>query len=181
MKTRILGNSGIEVSELGFGCMGLNFGYGPAIERQAEIKLLKSAVVEAITFFDTAECYHPLNNEELVGESLEPYRKNLIIVIKFGFQDGNSKKDLDSSPKRIREVAEASLKKLRTDVIDLFYQHRVDSKVPVEDVVGTVKELIKEGKVRHFGMSEAGVKSIRKAHVVQGDRYPLSLRNRVNK
>ena len=167
MKTRILGNSGLEVSELGFGCMGLNFGYGPATDKQEGIKLLRAAFEAGITFFDTAECYGPFTNEELVGEALAPFRNKLVIATKFGFRDGDSKKELDSSPKRIREVAEASLKRLRTDTIDLFYQHRVDPKVPMEDVAGTVKDLIAEGKVKHFGLSEAGIESIRKAHAVQ--------------
>ena len=167
MQTRKLGNSGLEVSALGLGCMGLSFGYGPATERQQAITLIRKACESGVTFFDSAECYGPFANEELVGEALEPFRKQVIIATKFGFVDGDSKKGLDSRPERIREVAHASLKRLRTDVIDLFYQHRVDPNVPMEDVAGTVKELIAEGKVRHFGMSEAGVESIRRAHAVQ--------------
>ena len=167
MQKRILGKSGLEVSALGLGCMGLSFGYGPATERQQAITLIRKACESGVTFFDSAECYGPFANEELVGEALEPFRKQVIIATKFGFVDGDSKKGLDSRPERIRAVADASLKRLRTDVIDLFYQHRVDSNVPVEDVAGTVKELIAAGKVKHFGMSEAGVESIRRAHAVQ--------------
>src|SRR5271165_161843 len=167
MQKRTLGKSGLEVSALGLGCMGLSFGYGPATERQQGITLIRTAVERGVTFFDTAECYGPFANEELVGEALEPFRKQVVIATKFGFVDGDSKKGLDSRPERIRAVAEASLKRLRTDVIDLFYQHRVDPNVPIEDVAGTVKELIAEGKVKHFGMSEAGVESIRRAHAVQ--------------
>jgi pyridoxine 4-dehydrogenase len=147
--------------------MGLSFGYGPATERQQAITLIRKACESGVTFFDTAECYGPFANEEVVGEALEPFRKQVVIATKFGFVDGDSKKGLNSRPERIREVANASLKRLRTDVIDLFYQHRVDPNVPIEDVAGTVKELIAEGKVRHFGMSEAGVESIRRAHAVQ--------------
>jgi pyridoxine 4-dehydrogenase len=167
MQKRILGKSGLEVSALGLGCMGLSFGYGPATERQQAITLIRKACESGVTFFDTAECYGPFANEEVVGEALEPFRKQVVIATKFGFVDGDSKKGLNSRPERIREVANASLKRLRTDVIDLFYQHRVDPNVPIEDVAGTVKELIAEGKVRHFGMSEAGVESIRRAHAVQ--------------
>ena len=167
MQKRTLGKSGLEVSALGLGCMGLSFGYGPATERQQAITLIRKACESGVTFFDSAECYGPFANEELVGEALEPFRKQVIIATKFGFVDGDSKKGLDSRPERIREVAHASLKRLRTDVIDLFYQHRVDPNVPMEDVAGTVKELIAVGKVRHFGMSEAGVESIRRAHAVQ--------------
>jgi aryl-alcohol dehydrogenase-like predicted oxidoreductase len=167
MKTRKLGNSGLEVSALGMGCMGLNFGYGAPIVKQDAIKLIREAYEQGITFFDTAECYGPFINEELVGEALAPFRKEVIIATKFGFQDGDSHKGLDSSPKRIRAVIEASLIRLKTDVIDLFYQHRVDPSVPMEDVAGTIKDLIREGKVKHFGLSEAGVESIRKAHAVQ--------------
>ena len=167
MQKRILGKSGLEVSTLGLGCMGLSFGYGPATERQQAITLIRKACESGVTFFDTAECYGPFANEEVVGEALEPFRKQVVIATKFGFVDGDSKKGLNSRPERIREVANASLKRLRTDVIDLFYQHRVDPNVPIEDVAGTVKELIAEGKVRHFGMSEAGVESIRRAHAVQ--------------
>jgi pyridoxine 4-dehydrogenase len=147
--------------------MGLSFGYGPATERQQAITLIRTAVERGVTFFDTAECYGPFTNEEVVGEALEPFRKQVVIATKFGFVDGDSKKGLDSRPERIRAVAESSLKRLRADVIDLFYQHRVDPNVPIEDVAGTVKELIIEGKVKHFGMSEAGVESIRRAHAVQ--------------
>ncbi len=167
MQKRTLGKSGLEVSALGLGCMGLSFGYGPATERQQAITLIRKACESGVTFFDTAECYGPFANEELVGEALEPFRKQIVIATKFGFLNGDSKAGLDSRPERIREVADASLKRLRTDVIDLFYQHRVDPKVPIEDVAGTVKELIAEGKVKHFGMSEAGVESIRRAHAVQ--------------
>ncbi len=167
MQIRKLGKSGLEVSALGLGCMGLSFGYGPATERKQAITLIQKACESGVTFFDTAECYGPFTNEELVGEALQPFRKQVVIATKFGFVDGDSKKGLNSRPERIREVADASLKRLRTDVIDLFYQHRVDPNVPMEDVAGTVKELIKEGKVRYFGLSEAGVESIRRAHAVQ--------------
>lgn len=167
MKKRTLGKSELEVSALGLGCMGLSFGYGPAANKQDAIKLLRAAVERGVTFFDTAEAYGPFANEELLGEALAPYRDKLVIATKFGFVGGDSKAGLDSRPERIREVAEASLKRLRTDRIDLFYQHRVDPNVPIEDVAGTIKDLIKEGKVKHFGMSEAGAQSIRKAHAVQ--------------
>lgn len=167
MKTRKLGNSGLEVSALGLGCMGLSYGYGPAASKNDGIKLIRAAVDTGITFFDTAECYGPFTNEELVGEALEPVRDRVVIATKFGFQDGDSHKAQDSRPERIRQVADASLKRLRTDRIDLFYQHRVDPKVPIEDVAGTVKELIAEGKVKHFGLSEAGAQTIRRAHAVQ--------------
>lgn len=167
MEKRTLGNSGLEVSALGFGCMGLNFAYGAAMEKQDAIALLRQAVEAGVTFFDTAEAYGPFTNEELVGEALAPFRDRLVIATKFGFKDGNSSAGMDSRPARIREVAEASLKRLGTDRIDLFYQHRVDPNVPMEDVAGTVKDLIAEGKVRHFGLSEAGVQSIRLAHAVQ--------------
>ncbi len=166
MKTRILGNSGLEVSDLGMGCMGLSFGYGPATDKATAIKLIREAYEQGITFFDTAEAYGK-DNEELVGEALAPFRKEVVIATKFGFRDGDSKKGQDSRPERIREVAEESLRRLKTDIIDLFYQHRVDITVPMEDVAGTVKDLIQEGKVKHFGLSEAGVESIRKAHAVQ--------------
>jgi aryl-alcohol dehydrogenase-like predicted oxidoreductase len=166
MQKRKLGKSGLEVSALGLGCMGLSFGYGPATEKEQAIQLIRTAYEDGVTFFDTAECYGPFANEELVGEALEPFRKQVVIATKFGFQNGDSKSGLDSRPERIREVADASLKRLRTDVIDLFYQHRVDPSVPIEDVAGTVKDLIIEGKVKHFGMSEAGVESIRRAHAV---------------
>jgi len=164
---RILGNSGLEVSALGLGCMGLSFGYGPATDKHEAIKLIRAAFDAGITFFDTAECYGPFTNEELLGEALAPFREKVVIATKFGFEDGDSKKGLDSSPARIRAVVEASLKRLKTDYIDLFYQHRVDPNVPMEEVAGTVKDLISEGKVKHFGLSEAGVESIRKAHSVQ--------------
>lgn len=168
MKNRILGNSGLEVSALGLGCMGLSFGYGAATDKRQAIALIRTAYDEGgITFFDTAECYGPFTNEELLGEALGPFRDRVIIASKFGFEDGDSKKGLDSSPARIRSAVEGSLRRLNTDYIDLFYQHRVDPNVPMEDVAGTVKELIAEGKVRHFGLSEAGVESIRKAHAVQ--------------
>jgi aryl-alcohol dehydrogenase-like predicted oxidoreductase len=166
METRKLGNSGLEVSALGLGCMGLSFGYGPATDKQQGIKLIREAYEQGITFFDTAESYGK-ENEELVGEALKPFRKDVVIATKFGFQDGDSHKGLDSRPERIKQVVEESLKRLQTDVIDLFYQHRVDPNVPMEDVAGAVKELIAEGKVKHFGLSEAGVESIRKAHAVQ--------------
>ena len=167
MQKRKLGKGGLEVSAIGLGCMGLSYGYGPATEKQAAITLIRSAFEQGITFFDTAEAYGPFVNEELLGEALEPFRDQVVIATKFGFQDGVVSKGQDSRPGRIREVAEAALKRLRTDRIDLFYQHRVDAKVPMEDVAGAVKELIEEGKVKHFGMSEAGVQSIRRAHAVQ--------------
>ncbi|HTS06590.1 MAG TPA: aldo/keto reductase [Candidatus Eisenbacteria bacterium] len=167
MQKRKLGKSNLEVSAIGLGCMGLSFGYGPATDRQQAIALIRRAFELGVTFFDTAEAYGPFLNEEVVGEAVEPFRKNVVIATKFGFQDGDSHKGLDSRPERIREVADAALKRLRTDVIDLFYQHRVDPKVPVEDVAGTVKQLIAQGKVKHFGMSEAGVEAIRRAHAVQ--------------
>ena len=167
MEKRKLGNSGLEVSALGLGCMGLSFGYGPATEKQAAIKLIRKAFELGVTFFDTAEAYGPFKNEELLGEALAPFRGQVVIATKFGFKDGNSTSGLDSRPERIKEVAEAALKRLKTDVIDLFYQHRVDPNVPIEDVAGAVKDLIQEGKVKHFGMSEAGVQSIRRAHAVQ--------------
>src|SRR5271167_4515762 len=167
MQKRKLGKSGLEVSAIGLGCMGLSYGYGPATDKQAAITLIRSAFEQGVTFFDTAEAYGPFVNEELLGEALEPFRDQVVIATKFGFQDGVVSKGQDSRPGRIREVAEAALKRLRTDRIDLFYQHRVDAKVPMEDVAGAVKELIEEGKVKHFGMSEAGVQSIRRAHAVQ--------------
>ncbi|MDP9076088.1 MAG: aldo/keto reductase [Bacteroidota bacterium] len=167
MKARTLGKSGLEVSALGLGCMGLSFGYGPATDTKDAIKLLHAAVEKGVTFFDTAEAYGPFKNEELLGEALASYRDKIVIATKFGFLEGDSSKGVDSRPDQIRQVAEESLKRLRTDHIDLFYQHRVDPKIPMEDVAGTVKELIHEGKVKHFGMSEAGVQSIRKAHAVQ--------------
>ncbi|WP_369765350.1 aldo/keto reductase [Flavobacterium sp. WC2429] len=166
MQKRILGKNGLEVSALGMGCMGLNFGYGPATEKGQGIKLIREAYEQGITFFDTAEAYGQLN-EELVGEALKPFRKEVVIATKFGFKDGNSSLGLDSSPERIRKVVDNSLQRLQTDYIDLFYQHRVDPNVPMEDVAGTVKDLIAEGKVKFFGLSEAGVASIRKANAVQ--------------
>jgi aryl-alcohol dehydrogenase-like predicted oxidoreductase len=167
MATRRLGIHGPVVSALGFGCMGLNFGYGHSLDRAEAINLLRAAVERGVTFFDTAECYGPFTNEELVGEALGPVRDQVIIATKFGFEDGDSTKGQDSRPERIRAVCEASLERLRTDRIDLFYQHRVDTSVPMEDVAGTVKDLIAEGKVLHFGLSEAGIDSIRRAHAVQ--------------
>jgi aryl-alcohol dehydrogenase-like predicted oxidoreductase len=164
---RTLGNSGLEVSALGLGCMGLSYGYGPATDKREAIKLIRVAFDAGITFFDTAECYGPFTNEELLGEALSPLREKVVIATKFGFQDGDSKKGLDSSPARIRAVADASLKRLKTDYIDLFYQHRVDPNIPIEEVAGTIQDLIKEGKVKHWGLSEAGVATIRKAHSVQ--------------
>lgn len=167
MKKRVLGRSGLEVSALGFGCMGLNFAYGTALPRTEAIALLRSAFEQGVTFFDTAEAYGPFTNEELVGEALAPFRDQVVIATKFGFQDGDASKGMDSRPERIRAVAEAALKRLKTDHIDLFYQHRVDPQVPMEDVAGAVSDLIAEGKVRHFGLSEAGSESIRRAHAVQ--------------
>jgi aryl-alcohol dehydrogenase-like predicted oxidoreductase len=167
MKKRILGKSGLEVSALGLGCMGLSHGYGPATEKEAAIQLVRAAFDHGVTFFDTAEAYAQGANEALLGEALEPFRDQVVIATKFGFQDGDPSKGQDSRPERIREVADAALKRLRTDRIDLFYQHRVDANVPMEDVAGTVRELIAAGKVKHFGMSEAGVQSIRRAHAVQ--------------
>src|ERR1700733_2104554 len=171
MQKRILGKSGLEVSALGFGCMGLSFGYGPATEKQEAIKIIRTAVERGVTFFDTAEVYGPLVNEEVVGEALAPFRGQVVIATKFGFKanpaDGGKWNALDSRPAHIKEVAEASLQRLKVDVIDLFYQHRVDLEVPIEDVAGAVKELIQEGKVKHFGMSEAGARTIRRAHAVQ--------------
>ncbi|HSD08256.1 aldo/keto reductase [Flavobacterium sp.] len=166
MEKRKLGNSGLEVSALGLGCMGLSFAYGPALDKEQGIKLIREAYEKGITFFDTAEAYG-IANEELVGEALAPFRKDVVIATKFGFKEGNSTLGLDSRPENIRAVAEESLRRLKTDVIDLLYQHRVDPNVAIEDVAGTVKELIQEGKVKHFGLSEAGAESIRKAHAVQ--------------
>jgi aryl-alcohol dehydrogenase-like predicted oxidoreductase len=167
MNKRKLGNSSLEVSALGFGCMGLSFGYGPAVEKTEGIKVIRAAYDGGVTFFDTAEAYGPFTNEELVGEALAPVRDKVIIATKFGFKNGIPSQGLDSTPERIRAVAEAALKRLQTDIIDLFYQHRVDPNVPLEDVAGTVKELIREGKVKHFGMSEASAASIRRAHAVE--------------
>ena len=167
MQKRTLGKSNLEVSAIGLGCMGLSFGYGPATDRSSAVGLIRAAFDKGVTFFDTAECYGPFLNEEVVGEAVEPFRKEVVIATKFGFENGDSKKGLDSRPERIRVVADESLRRLRTDVIDLFYQHRVDPKVPMEDVAGTIKDLIAASKVKHFGMSEAGVESIRRAHAVQ--------------
>jgi aryl-alcohol dehydrogenase-like predicted oxidoreductase len=168
MQKRKLGKSDLEVSAIGLGCMGMSFGYGPAVDKQEGIKVIRAAVDLGVTFFDTAEVYGPFTNEELVGEALGPSRHRVAIATKFGFKIESGKQaGLDSRPEHIREVAEASLKRLRTDHIDLLYQHRVDPNVPIEDVAGTVKELIREGKVRHFGLSEAGVQVIRRAHAVQ--------------
>ncbi|MBB6242469.1 aldo/keto reductase [Rhodanobacter sp. MP1X3] len=167
MQQRTLGHSGLKVSAIGFGCMGLNFAYGPGLGKRDAIALLRDAFENGVTFFDTAEAYGPFTNEELVGEALAPIRDQVVIATKFGFKDGNAATGVDSRPERIRAVAEASLKRLKTDRIDLLYQHRVDPNVPMEDVAGTVKELIAEGKVKHFGLSEAGVASIRRAHAVQ--------------
>jgi len=170
MQKRKLGKSNLEVSAIGLGCMGLSFGYGPAVDKQQGISLIRAALERGVTFFDTAEVYGPFTNEELVGEALAPFRAQVVIATKFGFKiDPTSGKQvgLDSRPEHIKEVAEASLKRLKTDVIDLFYQHRVDPNVPIEDVAGAVKELIQQGKVRHFGLSEPGVQTIRRAHKVQ--------------
>ena len=166
MQKRILGN-GLEVSALGLGCMGLSFGYGAATDRQEAIKLIRAAHERGVTFFDTAEAYGPGDNEEVVGEALAPVRDDVVIATKFGFRNGVPAEGLDSRPERIRQVADEALQRLRTDTIDLFYQHRVDPNVPIEDVAGAVKELIAEGKVRHFGLSEAGAQTIRRAHAVQ--------------
>jgi len=169
MKKRELGKSGLEVSAIGLGCMGMSSGYGPPKDKQEMISLLRAAVERGVTFFDTAEIYGPFINEELVGEALVPMRERVVIATKFGFKIGpkGEQLGLDSRPEHLKEVAEASLKRLRTDVIDLFYQHRVDPGVPIEDVAGAVKELIREGKVKHFGLSEPGVQTIRRAHAVQ--------------
>jgi len=168
MQKRALGKSGLEVSALGFGCMGISFGYGPAASRDDGIAIIRAAVDGGVTFFDTAEAYGPYTNEELVGEALAPVRDRVVIATKFGFKFEDGKQaGMDSRPAHIREVAEASLKRLKTDRIDLFYQHRVDPNVPIEDVAGAVQDLIREGKVRHFGLSEAGVRTIRRAHAVQ--------------
>jgi aryl-alcohol dehydrogenase-like predicted oxidoreductase len=170
MQKRKLGNSDLEVSAIGLGCMGMSFGYGPPADKQEMIQLIHAAVERGVTFFDTAEVYGPFTNEDLVGEALAPYREQVVIATKFGFKlDPSTGKQvgLDSRPEHIKEVAEASLKRLKTDVIDLFYQHRVDPNVPIEDVAGAVKDLIQAGKVKHFGLSEAGVQTIRRAHAVQ--------------
>jgi aryl-alcohol dehydrogenase-like predicted oxidoreductase len=171
MEKRTLGRSGLEVSALGLGCMGMSFGYGPAADKREMMSLLRSAVERGITFFDTAEVYGPFTNEELVGEALSPFRERVVIATKFGFKPdpngGPRWVGLDSRPDHIKQVAEASLKRLRVEAIDLFYQHRVDPDVPIEDVAGAVKDLIREGKVKHFGLSEAGAQTIRRAHAVQ--------------
>jgi aryl-alcohol dehydrogenase-like predicted oxidoreductase len=170
MKKRELGKSGLEVSAIGLGCMGMSFGYGPPKDKEEMILLIREAVDRGVTLFDTAEVYGPFTNEELVGEALVPYRQQVVIATKFGFKldpDTGRSIGVDSRPKHIKQVAEASLIRLRTDVIDLFYQHRVDSEVPIEDVAGAVKQLIHEGKVKHFGLSEPGVQTIRRAHAVQ--------------
>jgi aryl-alcohol dehydrogenase-like predicted oxidoreductase len=168
MQKRKLGKSNLEVSAIGFGCMGLSFGYGPAVDKEQGISVIRAAAERGVTFFDTAEVYGPFANEELVGEALAPFRGTVAIATKFGFKFVDGKQaGLDSRPEHIKEVAEASLKRLKTDVIDLFYQHRVDPNVPIEDVAGAVKDLIQQGKVKHFGLSEAGVQVIRRAHRVQ--------------
>ena len=169
MEKRKLGKSGLEVSALGLGCMGMNFSYAPFPERKEMISLIRSAVEKGVTFFDTAEAYGPFTNEELVGEALAPFHGQVVIATKFGFKFGpkGEQTGQDSRPEHIKQVAEASLKRLKIDAIDLFYQHRVDTSVPIEDVAGAVKDLIREGKVRHFGLSEAGVKTIRRAHAIQ--------------
>ena len=170
MKKRSLGKSGLEVSALGFGCMGLSYAYGPATEKQQAIAVIRTAVERGVTFFDTAETYGPFTNEELVGEALLPHREQVVIATKFGFDiapDGQRRGGLNSRPEHIKQVAEASLKRLKTDVIDIFYQHRVDPDVPIEDVAGAVKDLIQAGKVKHFGLSEASANTIRRAHAVQ--------------
>jgi aryl-alcohol dehydrogenase-like predicted oxidoreductase len=170
MKKRKLGKSNLEVSAIGLGCMGMSFGYGPAGDKQEMISVIRAAVERGVTFFDTAEVYGPFTNEELVGEALAPFREQVVMATKFGFKlDPNTGKQagLDSRPEHIKEVAEGSLKRLKSDVIDLFYQHRVDPNVPIEDVAGAVKELIQQGKVKHFGLSEAGVQTIRRAHAAQ--------------
>ena len=167
MQKRKLGTGGLEVSAIGLGCMGLSYGYGPATDRSQAIALIRLAFERGVTLFDTAEAYGPFVNEELLGEALAPFRDKVVIATKFGFRDGKVEAGLDSRPARIREVAEAALKRLRTDRIDLFYQHRVDPDVAIEDVAGAVKDLIREGKVGHFGLSEAGASTIRRAHQVQ--------------
>lgn len=166
-KTRLLGRSGLEVSAVGFGCMGLSYGYGGAVDRQAGVALIREAFELGVTFFDTAEAYGPFANEELLGEAVAPFREQVVIATKFGFVEGDVKKGMDSRPKRIRQVTEEALRRLRTDRIDLLYQHRVDPEVPIEDVAGAVKELIAAGKVKHFGLSEAGAATIRRAHAEQ--------------
>jgi aryl-alcohol dehydrogenase-like predicted oxidoreductase len=167
MEKRTLGRSGLEVSAIGLGCMGLTYGYGPATDTQEAVRLIRAAVERGVTFFDTAEAYGPFLNEELLGEALAPFRDQVVIATKFGFKEGSPQKGVDSRPERIRQVADAALARLRRDRIDLFYQHRVDPNVPIEDVAGTVKEIIQQGKVKHFGLSEAGAQTIRRAHAVQ--------------
>lgn len=169
MQKRLLGNSGLEVSALGLGCMGLSYGYGPATDTRQAVELIRAAVERGVTFFDTAEVYGPYLNEEVVGEALKPLRDKVVIATKFGFSfgDDNKQQNLNSRPEHIRKAVEGSLRRLKTEVIDLLYQHRVDPEVPIEDVAGTVKDLINEGKVKHFGLSEAGVNTIRRAHAVQ--------------
>jgi len=170
VKTRLLGSRGLEVSALGLGCMGLSYGYGPATERTTAVALIRAAAEQGVTFFDTAEVYGPYTNEDLVGEALAPFRGDVVIATKFGFDidpESGAQRGLDSRPEQIRRVAEASLKRLQVESLDLFYQHRVDPAVPIEDVAGTVRDLIAEGKVRHFGLSEAGARTIRRAHAVQ--------------
>src|SRR3979490_14823 len=176
MQKRKLGNGNLEVSAIGLGCMGMSFGLGPAIDKKDGISLIRAAFERGVTFFDTAEVYGPFTNEELVGEALAPFRDQVIIATKFGFKlDPTGEKawvGLDSRPEHIKDVAEGSLKRLKVDAIDLFYQHRVDPDVPIEDVAGAVKDLIREGKVKHFGLSEAGVQTIRRAHAVPGHCTP---------
>jgi aryl-alcohol dehydrogenase-like predicted oxidoreductase len=167
MQKRTLGNNGLEVSAIGLGCMGLSYGYGPATDKKQAVELIRAAVDSGVTFFDTAEAYGPFVNEELLGEALAPVRDRVVIATKFGFAGGEVSRGMDSRPEHIREVAEAALKRMRTDRIDLLYQHRVDPSVPIEDAAGAVKELIAEGKVGHFGLSEAGAQTIRRAHAVQ--------------
>ena len=171
MQKRKLGKNNLEVSAIGLGCMGLSFGYGPAVDKQEGISLIRAAVERGVTFFDTAEVYGPFTNEELVGEALAPFRDRVVIATKFGWapnpEEGGKWNALNSQPEHIKEAVEGSLKRLKTDVIDLYYQHRVDPNVPIEDVAGAVKELIQQGKVKHFGLSEAGVQTIRRAHAVQ--------------
>jgi len=167
MQKRKLGKSGLEVSALGLGCMGLSYGYGPATDKQEAIKLIHKAFDLGVTFFDSAEAYGPFINEELLGEAVAPFRNQVVLATKFGFKEGKVDLGMDGTPENIRNVAEAALKRLKTDVIDLFYQHRVDPNVPIEDVAETIKELIKEGKIKHWGLSEASAQTIRKAHAVQ--------------
>src|ERR687885_1278625 len=167
MQKRVLGNSGLEVSAVGLGCMGLSFAYGPATDKQQGISLIRAAVERGVTFFDTAEIYGPFTNEELLGEALAPFRDQVVIATKFGFDLSTQPHGLNSKPEHIRRAVEGSLKRLRVETIDLLYQHRVDPEVPIEDVAGAVKELIGEGKVRHFGLSEAAVQTVRRAHAVQ--------------